>query len=69
MGLLRRESGISIARLVTGREKPKDKGDGQRELVEVSSRPGSICSNYVNEEDAGPDTRRMRRARRRKRRG
>ena len=54
MGLLRRESGFSIASLVPGREKPKEQGEGQRELVEVSSRPGSIRSNYVNEED-GPD--------------
>jgi len=46
--------------LVPGREKPKEQAEGQRELVEVSSRPGSIRSNYVNEEDAGPDRRRRR---------
>ncbi|KAG1865739.1 hypothetical protein C8R48DRAFT_184013 [Suillus tomentosus] len=54
MGLLRRESGFSIASLVPGR-KGDGKGegeDGQRELVAVSSRPGSIHSIYVNE-DAG----------------
>jgi len=56
MGLLRRESGFSIASLVSGREKPRERGEGdgkvegQRELVEVSSRPGSIHSIYVNEE-------------------
>ena len=69
MGLLRRESGLSIASLVPEREKPKEQGEGQREVVEVSSRPGSIRSNYVNEEDAGPDRRRRRvkRARRMRR--
>ncbi|KAG0701109.1 hypothetical protein DFH29DRAFT_580744 [Suillus ampliporus] len=51
MGLLRRESGFSIASLVPGREKPKGDGkeEGQRELVEVASRPGSIHSIYVND--------------------
>lgn len=52
MGLLRRESGFSIASLVPGR-KGDGKGegeDGQRELVAVSSRPGSIHSIYVNED-------------------
>ena len=39
MGLLRRESGILIASLVPEREKPEEKGQGQSELVEVSSRP------------------------------
>jgi hypothetical protein len=57
MGLLRRESGFSIANLVPGRERPREKGEGkmeegQRELVEVLSRPGSIHSIYVNEEVA-----------------
>jgi len=32
-------SGILIAGLVPEREKPKEKGQGQSELVEVSSRP------------------------------
>ncbi|KAG1722836.1 uncharacterized protein EDB91DRAFT_1174108 [Suillus paluster] len=50
-GLLRRESGFSIASLVPGREKKGEgKEEGQRELVEVSSRPGSIRSIYVNDE-------------------
>lgn len=52
MGLLRRESGFSIASLVPGRKGDGKAEDGQRELVEVSSRPGSIRSIYVNE-DAG----------------
>ena len=69
MGLLRWESGFSIASLVPGREKSKEQGEGQRELVEVSSRSGSIRLNYVNEEDAGPDRRRRRvkRAKRKRR--
>jgi len=53
MWLLWWESGFSIASLVPGREKPKEQAGGQRELVDVSSRPGSMRSNYVNEEDAG----------------
>ncbi|KAG1767533.1 hypothetical protein EDD22DRAFT_875284 [Suillus occidentalis] len=52
MGLLRRESGFSIASLVPGRKGDGKAEDGQRELVEVSSRPASIRSIYVNE-DAG----------------
>ncbi|KAG2136104.1 uncharacterized protein EDB93DRAFT_1254091 [Suillus bovinus] len=50
MGLLRRESGFSIASLVPGRKGEGKGEDGQRELVEVSSRPGSIRSIYVNED-------------------
>lgn len=50
MGLLRRESGFSIASLVPGRKGDGKVEDGQRELVEVSSRPGSIRSIYVNED-------------------
>ncbi|OJA12648.1 hypothetical protein AZE42_07958 [Rhizopogon vesiculosus] len=61
MGLLRRESGFSIASLVPGREKPREKGEGkkeegQRELVEVSSRPGSIRSIYAGEEEVAERT-------------
>ncbi|KAG1817291.1 uncharacterized protein BJ212DRAFT_1480525 [Suillus subaureus] len=50
MGLLRRESGFSIASLVPGRKGDGKGEDGQRELVEVSSRPGSISSIYMNED-------------------
>ncbi|KAG1730216.1 hypothetical protein EDB19DRAFT_2011974 [Suillus lakei] len=50
MGLLRRESGFSIASLVPGRKGDGKGEDGQRELVEVASRPGSIRSIYVNED-------------------
>ncbi|KAG1841241.1 hypothetical protein DFJ58DRAFT_77051 [Suillus subalutaceus] len=50
MGLLRRESGFSIASLVPGRKGDGKGEDGQRELVEVSSRPGSIRSIYMNED-------------------
>lgn len=61
MGLLRRESGFSISSLVPGRDKPREKGEGegtegQRELVEVLSRPGSIRSIYANEEAAAEST-------------
>lgn len=52
MGLLRRESGFSIASLVPGRKGDGKGEDGQRELVEVSSRPGSIRSIYMNEDVA-----------------
>ncbi|KAG1730214.1 hypothetical protein EDB19DRAFT_1741313 [Suillus lakei] len=50
MGLLRRESGFSIASLVPGRKGDGKGEDGQREFVEVASRPGSIRSIYVNED-------------------
>lgn len=56
MGLLRRESGFSIASLVPGRKGDGKGEDGQRELVEVSSsRPGSIRSTYVNEDAEGKE--------------
>ncbi|KAG2113693.1 hypothetical protein DEU56DRAFT_905411 [Suillus clintonianus] len=54
MGLLRRESGFSIASLVPGRKGEGKGEEGQRELVDVSSRPGSIRSIYVNQ-DVGVD--------------
>lgn len=55
MGLLRRESGFSITSLVPGRKGDGKGEDGQRELVEVSSRPGSIRSTYVNEDVEGKE--------------
>lgn len=63
-GLLRRESGFSIASLAAslpGRERAKSASvvmpaeEGGQMMVEVSSRPGSIRSAYVSDEDGSEE--------------